>query len=101
MSDAASIIDEFAQMHIDYEHSVTERLERRSDEALAALLASVREHQEQTFGNNRFTRTLADLIESEQIWRYHLRKAKSLGADAYCVAHECATDKCPRGAHDD
>lgn len=40
-------------------------------------------------------------VRAEQGYRHSLKRARELGADCYCGAHDCDTRNCPPGSHGD
>lgn len=91
-------IDAFARAHLAWTARVRRLAAPLSDAELDRLAGDLEERGRQAFAD--WAARTAEQLRAEQGYRYGLRRARELGCDAYCAAHDCDTRACPAGAHE-
>jgi hypothetical protein len=94
---ARQVCDDVAALQIQFDGGVKKVLHDMSDPTLRALV----EHfeQEKIPPHDTVKRNVKHAAEVELAFRWHLNRARELGADSYCVHHACDSKDCPPGEH--
>lgn len=89
------LLERLARVLIDCANEVKAIASVLADEHLAGLIAAVED--EKVTGS--WWGMVHQTLKAERASRLHVRRARELGAESYCLCHACNSKDCPPGGH--